>query len=237
MARRERRATPRPFRAFATSADAPRTRRASDVVALIGASLALVAISATAVPSPGFARSVGRLLATVPGFFDGVWQVLADLPLLFALLLLVGAILRRRAAIARDLVAVALVAAAGWVVLHRWVLAGWPEVSDAFRAAIPPPEYPSPRIAVAAAVVMAASPHLTKPMRRLGYWVVGLAALAEVALGATAPLGAVAALLLAVSAAAIVHLAFGCSGGRPSLDLVQAALAELGVDARARRRR
>ena len=153
----------------------------------IGASLALVAISASAVPSPGFARSVGRLLATVPGFFDGVWQVLADLPLLLALLLLVGAILRRRAAIARDLVAVALVAAAGWVVLHRWVLAGWPEVDDAFRAAIPPPEYPSPRIAVAAAVVMAASPHLTKPMRRLGYWVVGLAALAEVAARSDSP--------------------------------------------------
>ncbi len=50
-------------------------------------------------------------------------------------------------------------------------------------------------------------------------------------LGAASPLGAIAGLLLATAAAAAVHLAFGSSAGRPGLDVVAAALRQLGVDA------
>src|SRR5262249_52754862 len=54
-------------------------------------------------------------------------------------------------------------------------------------------------------------------------------ALGVTALGASSILGALAGLLAAVTAAAVVHLVFGSCAGRPSLDLVRQALAELGV--------
>jgi uncharacterized membrane protein YbhN (UPF0104 family) len=218
-------------RLFAAPADEPRARRATDVLLLVGAVTWLVLASIAAEPSPGFTRAVQRLLAALPNFLSGFWQLLADLLVLLAVLLAIAAIARRRAAIVRDLVVSAVVAVVVWLVLARWVDGAWP-AWESLRAAQPPPWYPSPRVALPAAVVMTASPHLTLPIRRLGRWLIGLAMLATVALGATSPLGAVAGMLVATISAAAVHLVFGSSGGRPGLDLVAQALAELGVEPR-----
>lgn len=216
-------------RLYATDADEPRARRASDITLLLGASLTLTAISFAAVPQPGFARALTDLLAALPSFLEAIWQVFADLLVALALLLVVVALVRRRLSLLRDLVLSLVVAVVVWLVLGRIVQDSWPEVWRSLRAAEPPPWYPGPRIAVPAAIVMTASPHMTLPMRRLGRWIMGIAAFSVAILGATTPLGAVAGLLVAVVASAVVHLAFGSSGGRPSLDLVRVALSQLGV--------
>ncbi len=197
---------------------------------LVGAVVALAAISLAAFPPPGFSRAVVRFLASFPPFLDGLWQVLADLLVVLALLLLVAAIVRRRGSIVRDILLAVGLAIAGWLLVGRAVAGSWPDLWDGLRAAQPPPWYPSPRIALPAAAVITASPHLTRPMRQLGRWVVVSAVVAVAVLGATTPLGALAGLLVATIAAAAVHLLFGSSGGRASLDLVGSALAELGVD-------
>jgi uncharacterized membrane protein YbhN (UPF0104 family) len=219
----------RRLRLFATPADEPRARRATDVILLVGAVLALGAISLAAFPPPGFARAVVRFLASFPDFLDGAWQVLADLLVILAVVLVVAALVRRRGSIARDLLVAAVVAAIGWLLVGRVVEGSWPAVWDGLRAAEPPPWYPSPRIAVPAAVVITASPHVTLPMRRLGRWLLALAVFAVALLGAATLLGAVAGVLVAAITAAAVHLVFGSSGGRPGLELVRSALAELGV--------
>ncbi|MGH9228365.1 MAG: hypothetical protein ACRD07_06460 [Acidimicrobiales bacterium] len=216
-------------RLFATPADEPRSRRASDVVRLAGCSLALAAVSLAAVPAPGFSRAVSEFLSAFPDFLDGAWQILADLPVLPAVLLAVATFVRRRWSIARDLLFAVGAASVVWLVIGRLAEGSWPAMWDSLRAASPPPWYPSPRVALFGAIVMTASPHLTRPVRRFGGWLVVLGAFAVAALGATMPLGAVAGVLVAAIAAAAVHLAVGSSGGRPGLDVVQAALAELGV--------
>jgi hypothetical protein len=165
----------------------------------------------------------------------GSWTVcgssLADLLVLRTVLLAVATLVRRRWSIARDLLPAVGVSSIGWLGVGRVVEGTSPAIWDSLRAASPPPWYPSLGIALCGAVVMTASPHLTRPMRRLGGSLVVLGAFAVAALGATMPLGPVAGVLVAAIAASAVHLAVGSCGGRPGLDVVQAALAELGVRA------
>jgi uncharacterized protein (TIRG00374 family) len=217
-------------RFFATPADEPRARRASDVTMLVTTTFALVAVSAAAEPRPGISRAVAQLLAALPDLLDLVWQLAADLLIVLAVALLVTALVRRRLAVARDIVLAAALALAVSFVAGRIVIGSWPDVWDAMRAAGPPPWYPAMRIALPAAAIATASPHVTAPVRRLGRWVIGVAMIGLVALGASTPLGVLAGLLLAGAAAAAVHLVFGSTAGRPGLGVVRDALDDVGID-------
>jgi uncharacterized membrane protein YbhN (UPF0104 family) len=216
-------------RLFATPDDEPRARRASDVVVLVACSLALVAAGVVAEPPPGFGQAVTQFLSAIPDFLDGLWQILADLLALAAVLLVIGTLVRRRWSIARDQLLSLAVATGVWFVVGRVVEGTWPSLWDSFRAASPPSTYPSARISLCTAVVLTTVPHLTRPVRRLNQWLMVLGAFAVAVLGATTALGAIAGLLVGAVAAAAVHLAAGSSGGRPPLKLVRAALEELGV--------
>jgi uncharacterized membrane protein YbhN (UPF0104 family) len=216
-------------RLFATPADEPRARRASDVILVLGAALLLFVLSFAAVPSPGFLSATAAFLDALPHFLDTGWQFATDLLVLLTVVLLVATAIRGRWSIARDIVVAVLVATAVWLLVGRIVEGTWPSDWHSLRASEPPPWYPAPRIALFGAAVLTVSPHLTRPVRRLATWIVILAALGVAALGATLPLGALAGGLVAVIAAAVTHLAFGSSAGRPGLDLVRSALAQLGV--------
>jgi len=219
-------------RVFATSADEPRARRATDAVIVVASLLVLVILGAVERPPPGFIRAVAVFLLALPGFLAFVWATFSDLLVVLALGLLVLAAARRRWSLVRDLVLAGLVAFALSSVVSRVVTEAWPDVWASLLRARPPAGYPAGRLGVAAAVVLAASPHLTRPVRRLGHWLVGLAALGMAVIGATTPLGSLAGLLVAWIASGGVHLLFGSSAGRPTLTLVERALADLGVATR-----
>jgi uncharacterized membrane protein YbhN (UPF0104 family) len=222
----------RGLRVFAGAVDEPRARRATDALLLVVATIGLLVLSVAAVPTPGFARALATYLATWPGVLDALWQIFADMLIVVAVVILVTAAARRRWALVRDLVLAIAAAFVVSLVVGRIVVDSWPNVWESLRSAGPPPWYPSARIAVSASVVITASPHLTRPLRRVNRWIVGLAAVAAVVLGATTTLGAAASLLVATGAAAVVHVAFGSSGGRPRLDDVRLALREFGVATR-----
>lgn len=216
-------------RLFATPADEPRARRASDVSLLIVGVVGLISLSLAAIPLPGIVRALAALLEEIPSFFDGVWQVTLDVLAVLAVVLVVLSGLRGRLTIMRDLVLAGLLALGIGAVLARIVTGEWVGLWDALRSAGPPPWYPSLRAAVPSAIVITASPHLVLPLRRLGRWLVGFGALSVAMLGAATPIGATSGLLVAFVAAAVVHLVFGSSGGRPGLIEVRRALDELGV--------
>ena len=163
--------------------------------------MGLLLVSVAAFPEPRLASLADTFLTAWPDVLDGLWQAVADLLVLLALGLVVAAALTRRLALTRDMLLSALAAGAGWMVVSRLTHDTWPDVSHLERAG-PPPLYPAARLAVPAAVVLAASPHLTLPARRVCRWVVGLAAPGAAVLGATTTLGVVAGLLVAVAAAA-----------------------------------
>lgn len=216
---------------FADASDAPRTRRATDLIEFLLATTVLVVLGSIDSPQPGFSRAASELLRGLPSVFDGVWQIAVDLAWLMALVLVVVSMLRRRWRITRDLVLAAIVAVVVALVAARLTGGAWPDVLSRLRRSAAPEIHPSIRLAAMAAIVVTASPHVSLPVRRTGRWILTVAGVGVVALGASSVLGVVAALMVALIASSIVHLALGSSAGRPGLASVAASLTELRVGA------
>jgi len=220
----------RGLRLFAGAGGQPRARRATDVILLTLSLIGILFVALAAEPAPGISRAITGFFAALPDALTGVWQVLADLPTPWALVVLIAAFIARRAKVGRDMVLSIVVSVALWLILGRVVTGEWPAMGSLFGNVQPPPAFPPARLGIPTAMLVTASPHLVRPARRLGYALITLAPVAFVALGASSTLGVVAALLSATSAAAVVHLIVGSSAGRPHLDDVRFALAELGTD-------
>ncbi len=208
-----------------------RERSGSDVLLLFVTAVPVVFIALVAVPPSGFERAVVGVVDTVPSFLDALWRMgVATLLLWCAVVVVVGAI-RRRGDLLVDVGLSSVVGVAAALVIDRFVDGSWPTVSEAVTGGSTG-SVPLVAFALAAAVSSAAAPHLTRPARRLGRWIVWFALCSVVLLGSTSPAGAVASLLVGVAAGAAVHLALGASSGRPTPGEVAEALAQLGVSVR-----
>ncbi|HUL85631.1 MAG TPA: hypothetical protein VLX89_08995, partial [Actinomycetota bacterium] len=232
--------TPRPTRVhrvlhvrlFSSASDAPRSRRPTDVVLLV---VSIVIVWLCLIPAPDSTQTdngVGDLVQHLPGVATGLWQIAYELLLLWpALLILLTIFAHGRKKILRDMLLAFVVAAVYTSVVAiemgkdvRTLL------SDAFSAQAPP-EYFAARLALAAALIATASPHLSQPLRIVGRWILFLGALSCIVLGVSVAVGTLAAFLTGLAGAATVHLALGSSGGRLTLEEVADALADMGVAA------
>ncbi len=174
------------------------------------AAIALWVTVAADRPPPGFLVAAALLVRSAPSFLTTAWQICADLLVLAAIVLLVAAAWKRRLDVVRDsVVAAALTWAVGWTAHH-----------------------PSQRVALSTAVLVTMAPHLTRPVRRVGRWLVALGCLGVTVLSTVPLLGGVAGVLLGTAAAAATHLLFGSCAGRPAIDDVRRALEQVGVVAR-----
>ena len=92
--------------------------------------------------------------------------------------------------------------AVGLALLAGW-LAGtdWSESVKAVVASGAPPVYLAVRLALATAVVVMASPYMARPLRYVGRAVVGVGAVAGIALGTSLPIGMVAAFAVGIGSA------------------------------------
>lgn len=211
----------RRLRLFAGAADEPRARRAGDAMLLGTALLVLLLAAALAAPPSRIEVALGRLFAAVPGLLDSVWVVLVKTPWVVASILLAAVAVRRRWALARDLV-VAAACAAGLI----WAV-------ERLASALVPDFYPTLPIAISGALLVTVHPHLTRVLRRpVTLAFVGGVVGAGLSLQVTPNQGLTTAMVAVVSGA-LVHLAFGSARGRPLLEDVSRAMAELGVDAAA----
>ena len=197
--------------------------------------LAVLAVVVLTFPAPGptsIDSLVTGLVQALPGLFGWFWEVSYDLLIAWTLVLIAVALFAhgRKRLLFEEVLAGAL--AVGIALLAGW-LAGtdWSESFKAVATSGSPPIYLAVRLALATAVVVVASPYMARPFRYLGRSVVGIGALAGIALGTSLPIGMVAALAVGIGSAAVVHLLFGSPAGRLTLDQVADALAELGVEA------
>ena len=195
------------------------------LILLAGATLGLVSIVA---PDPtAVDQRITKLVNDLPGLLGWFWETASDLLVLWPLVLLVAAVVAsRRLFLLRDQL-LSTVLATGVAAL---VAGGLSALADGLTGTGPPTLYPAVRVALATALIATTSPHLSRPIRRLGRWIVILGSLGVVALAIALPLGVVSGLAIGLGSAALVHLAFGSPGGLPSLDQVRAALEELGVE-------
>ena len=221
------------IRIFSSASDAPRARRPTDAV-LLAATIIGVSFCTIAAPGPTeIDTAIGNLVTELPGLSGGVWEVAYDLVIGWPLFLIVASLAAHgRKRLFRDMllavpISFAFAALAG--------VAAGTDLSaslDQVLASGSPPIYLSVRLAIATAVIATASPHMVHPLRRVGRWVIGLGALAGVALGVSVAVGVAAGFLVGLAGAATVHLLFGSPGGRLTLEEVSTALDELGVGTR-----
>jgi len=218
-------------RAVHTMPEGIARRRPSDAVRVLVA-LALLVLLAMHADSPtAFERSVLRVFTSLPNDAHTFVLIIYDLVALWAIgLLVVAVLLLRRWRLARDL---AVAAAAAWVIGR---LAGFllrnTDLAHAFRVTFDltdAPRFPLVRVAVAVALVSVASPHLTRPSRRIGQGLVFVLAVTAMYLGRAFPTDLFAAIILGWGIAAAVHYAFGTPAGRPTVGQVGSALERLRI--------
>src|SRR6187549_2833297 len=217
-------------RVFSSASDAPRARRPTDVVLVV---LALVTIGGMTLVAPGpghLDAATQRFVQALPGLLGWFWETAYDVLFVWAIVLIAVPIAARK----RTRMLVGEVLAVGITFIVGSAVAGLAGVSGsesvrAIASSAPPARYPAMRIALAAAVVVAASPHVSRPLRRIGRIVLILGTVASVAIGVALPSGVVAGFAVGIGVAALVHLMLGSPGGRLSLDQVRVALADLGV--------
>ncbi|MBT0994698.1 flippase-like domain-containing protein [Cellulomonas sp. DKR-3] len=217
-------------RAFASAVGAPRLRRPTDVLLVVLGLLALVPLVLVAPGPTHLDAEVSRMLRELTGAWELLWSLAHAGLVIWALLLVLAALLARgrRRLVLEWLLAGAL--AAGSAGLLAWS-AGHP-ASPALAVAdgrVAPETFVSVRLALATAVVAAASPFLVRPLRVAGRSLLLLGAVAWVGSGVAYPAGVAAALLIGVVAGAAVHLLLGSPESRLTGDQVAEGLAGLGL--------
>jgi uncharacterized membrane protein YbhN (UPF0104 family) len=221
-------------RVFSSASDAPRVRRPTDLVLLAVSFLGIVAFSLVAPGPTALDQAVSHLVSLVPGLAGWFWEVSYDLLIGWALLLTVGPlVVRGRRRLLLDALLAALLSFGFAALAGRIGGTSWSAILGALLDAHPPAVYPAIRLAVATAIVATASPHIARPLRYIGRWVIAVGALAAIALGIALPLGILTGYAVGLAAAAVTHLLLGSPGGRLSLEQVAAALRDLGLDATA----
>jgi uncharacterized membrane protein YbhN (UPF0104 family)/tRNA A-37 threonylcarbamoyl transferase component Bud32 len=221
------------FRMFSSATRAPRQRRPTDAVLLV---LGLFLMGLTLLNAPGptsLDLAFAVLLDELSGALGWLWAYSYTLVSVWAVVLLLAPVIRHsqgRLRLLWDyglalLVSFALVA--GVSALGGTTLA---QAVDALVTADPPPVYAAVRMAVVTAVIVTASPHVTRPFSVIGRVVLTLGSVAAVALQIAHPSGVVAGWAVGLAAASFVHLVLGSPGGQLTAEQVGEALRDLGIE-------
>ena len=220
------------IRIFSSASDAPRARRPTDVVLLIVAVLTVLVLS---IPAPGpttLDTDITNLIKELPGLFGWFWELAWNLLIVWAIVLMIMALAghRRKRLLLDELFAAGLTLGLALLV-GKLSGTDWSDSLGSLVASKGPPVYLAVRLAMATAVVVVASPHMTHALRFFGRAVIVAGAFAGIALGVTLPIGVLTGFIVGIGSAAIVHLLVGSPAGRLTLDQVAAALDEIGVEA------
>jgi glycosyltransferase 2 family protein len=212
-----------------TAAEAGRrNRRTIDAAFLVAAAILAAGAAVVASSAPDQDRDVAEALVTVLGWAGPLWRVTFVGAIALAVVIVADVLLRRRWALARDVLVALLAVFAVGSVLSGVVQSDWFAVKASLWS---PWGFPELRVACVAAVVTVAGPELVRPVRLLAAWLVALAALGAIVLEAALPSEVLGALALGLGAGALARLAFGTAAAVPPAEQIRAALRSLGVAA------
>jgi len=217
---------------FGPASEEPFRRRPSDALRVAAAIGAVVVLAVRATHVSAAQRDLFETVNSLPGGLEALARALYGVGGLWAAALVGGAaIVGRRWRLARDLL---LAGALAWLLARSTALAVDGDFRHQVRAVVRlpvTPAFPSVHVALVVAVVRAASPYVTTPTRWLGRVLIVLLVPSAIYLGVALPSAVSAAVVLGWGVAALVHLALGSPGGRPTPAHVTASLRDLGIDA------
>ena len=161
-----------------------RNRRTIDSVflALAGIVIGLSAVIASSAPEDD--EDVAQALITILRWADPLWRAVFIGVLVLAAVIVLDVLLRRRWDLARDLLSVGLLVAGAGILLGRAVVSDWFPLE---AHALSNWGYPELRLATATAVIVVAGPELVRNVRVVATWLIPLAALGAVVIGAALP--------------------------------------------------
>lgn len=219
---------------FGIVAEGAERRRPSDMVRLaVAALVVLTTVGAAEWLSPVEQWSQD-LLDKLPGDLDPLYTMLYPWAVVgCAAAVVLAAVVARRVRLGVAIAAAGLAAAGVALVLRQAV---GTDVADSLVAGGVDVEagshlYPAVPLAVAVAMITAAVPYVTRPLRRWMRLIVALGCLAAVLSGDAIVLAVVAGLAVGWGMAALVHLVLGSPAGTPSVGDVRDALDLLGIEA------
>jgi uncharacterized membrane protein YbhN (UPF0104 family) len=219
-------------RVWSSAPGAQRMRRPTDVLLLIASVLLLAALALVAPGPTSVDSAISSLLAALPSVVDLLWGLAyTTLAIWAVVLVLLPLAFSGRRRLTLDLLLAAAIAVGGAVVAGA---ASGTDPADSLAAVIGVPDSPvyvAARLGMCTAVIVAASPHVSRPLRYWGRIVVTLGAIATIAFNAAAAIGAVAGILVGIGAAALTHLLLGSPQGLLTAEQVDIGLADLGIDA------
>jgi len=210
-----------------TAESGRRNRRTIDALLLGFAALWTAAAAVIAKSAPTEDQDVADAIVTVLGWAEALWRVVVVVFLLLGLAIVLDCIVQRRWDLARDLVVTLVVLAGLGTLLGQAVGPDWFPADDDLWSRWGFPEY---RLAVVTAVAAVIGPELVVGVRRLLFWLLGLAAIGLIAVSAALPSDVLGALALGLLSATLVRLIFGSAAGIPPSSEVRESLQSLGVD-------
>ena len=219
----------RGFQLYASTQDERRARRPTDVALAIVSTATLAICIGFAEVAQAFEAALSELIDSLPGLFEPLWRAAFWAPLAYAAALLVISALRDRRDLARDILLSIVLAVVGTALIATLVMDDDRGVVDLLFDVNGPPVFPPGALVAATATISTSSPHLSRPFRHLGRWLIGGQLVAALVVQAAVPSGAIAAFAFGTLAAAVVHLVYGSPGGRPTESRIKMALADLGI--------
>jgi len=216
---------------FVATDDGGRVRRPRDVtLAVIGLLLILWAVMAND-DVPAWAQSLTDLVDASPQWVDVLLSLGYLVSLVYAVVV-IGAVAlggRERRSALRDLLIVAVGSGALVVLVSFLVNDAWPYVLPEIDLENPDPRFPVTRVALVTAILLVASPYLTRPLRRLGWLAIIATAIASVGLGYGSPVHALGSVGLGLFSAGLLLVVAGTPKGYPSPESVSDGLRMLGT--------
>jgi glycosyltransferase 2 family protein len=217
---------------FVSRTDQPKARRAGDVVLLVSGVILLGLDALFAAQRSDVDAAAGNVFSSLPSWMDEVFSVGYTLAALFAIWIVVMSLIRKRWDIAGSIVLSVTVTVAVALVLARAISGDWPIVLPELGASQATPVFPVMRVAIVSSVVFAASPHLPRVIRWLGWFTVGLVVISGLGLGFGLPSDALGGVGIGIAAAGGVLLLFGSPAAYPDIEEIASQLSTLDVDLR-----
>ncbi len=206
-------------------------RRPSDVFkAVLGLFLVVWAtINVESISS--WAQALTELVQASPSWVIVLLEVGYATSLIYVVIVLAALVAggsERRPAL-RDLLIAGATAGVLVVILSFIINDAWPYVFPEIGLEDPAPRFPVLRVGMVTAILVVIGPHVTRPLRRLGWLAIVATAIASVSLGYGTPTHIIGSFGIGLFSAGLLLAIVGSPRGYPDPNSVAAAVSKLGV--------